>query len=78
MLKNTNLIDNSSTNELSQLSQNYAANLLKLFALSFSVGREYRAVELAHLTSTSQGIQVMCNYAAKKEKPNLSEKVLIF
>lgn len=75
MLRQTSLLNKPSANELSQLTQKYAANLVKLFALSFSVGRECRAVELAYLTTTSQGIQVMCNYAAKKERPNLSEKV---
>lgn len=63
------------TQEVDHLTKSFTASLIKLFALSFNVSREYRAVELAHLALNAQGIQLMCNYLAKRERPNLSEKV---
>ncbi|KAI1729560.1 minichromosome loss protein, mcl1, middle region domain-containing protein [Ditylenchus destructor] len=61
--------------EIGQLEKNYLNSLVKLFALSCKAGKECRAAEFAHLTSNSNGIQVLCTYAAKSQRPNLSEKV---
>lgn len=39
------------------------------------MNREGRAAELAHRTTSSKVIQALCNYAAKTQRHNLSEKV---
>ena len=62
--------------QASLLTQEYLENLIKLFALSCSTGRECRALDIARLTTTPQGIQAMCNYAAKNKRTALSEKVI--
>ncbi|KAI1721039.1 minichromosome loss protein, mcl1, middle region domain-containing protein [Ditylenchus destructor] len=67
-VRNTNV-------DIGQLEKNYLNSLVKLFALSCKAGKECRAAEFAHLTSNSNGIQVLCTYAAKSQRPNLSEKV---
>ena len=49
--------------------------IVRLFAISCQSGRESRAAELVHRSTTGQGIQTMCSYASKKQRPRLSEKV---
>jgi hypothetical protein len=63
------------TQQLNKLSQNYLANVIKLFAVSCQSGRECRAAELTYRATAEQGIQAMCTYASKKQRLHLSEKV---
>nr|CAD2179563.1 unnamed protein product [Meloidogyne enterolobii] len=58
-----------------QLTNNYIANLMKLFSVSCKMNRENRAVEIAHRSINSKIVQGLCNYAAKIQRPVLSEKV---
>uniref|UniRef100_A0A1I8B4G2 Mcl1_mid domain-containing protein n=1 Tax=Meloidogyne hapla TaxID=6305 RepID=A0A1I8B4G2_MELHA len=61
--------------EAEQLTNNYIANLMKLFSVSCKMNRENRAVEIAHRSVNSKIVQGLCNYAAKIQRPTLSEKV---
>uniref|UniRef100_A0A914HMR0 Minichromosome loss protein Mcl1 middle region domain-containing protein n=1 Tax=Globodera rostochiensis TaxID=31243 RepID=A0A914HMR0_GLORO len=73
---NDNLaLDAEQTRQIAQLTQNYMSNLLKLFSVSCQLNREGRATEIVHRTTNPKVIQAMCNYAAKAQRPALSEKI---
>ncbi|KAI3420132.1 hypothetical protein GPALN_003456 [Globodera pallida] len=68
-------LDAEQTRQIAQLTQNYMSNLLKLFSVSCQLNREGRATEIVHRTTNPKVIQAMCNYAAKAQRPALSEKI---
>ncbi|KAF7637747.1 Mcl1_mid domain-containing protein [Meloidogyne graminicola] len=63
--------------EVEKLTNNYIANLMKLFSISCKMNRENRAVEIAHRSINSKNVQGLCNYASKIQRSTLSEKVAI-
>ncbi|KAF8382122.1 ctf-4 [Pristionchus pacificus] len=61
--------------EIKDLSSNHLKTIIKLFSLAIKGDRESRAVEMANLTSSSKGVQLLVNWAAKQRRNALVEKV---
>ncbi|KAJ1357951.1 hypothetical protein KIN20_016227 [Parelaphostrongylus tenuis] len=63
------------SSDLTELTSKHLKTLVKLFALACKSERDGRAAELSGLVSSSKGILLMCNYAAKLKKSTLADKV---
>lgn len=61
--------------DIAKLAKEHLSTLLKLFSLAINGGKENRAHELATIAHTDQGIQMMCNLAAKKGRVALKNKI---
>ncbi|KAI6227239.1 Mcl1-mid domain-containing protein [Aphelenchoides besseyi] len=63
------------SNDLNALLQEHSKTLVKFFALCCKKERDTRAFELAHMSTNTQNLQLMCNYAAKQKHVLLSNKI---
>ncbi|GMT10608.1 hypothetical protein PFISCL1PPCAC_1905, partial [Pristionchus fissidentatus] len=61
--------------EIKDLSASHLKSVIKLFVLAMKADRDSRAVEMAGMTTSSKGVQLLVNYAAKSRKTALVEKV---
>ncbi|GMR59061.1 hypothetical protein PMAYCL1PPCAC_29256 [Pristionchus mayeri] len=65
----------SETQEIKELSSNHLKTIIKLFSLALKGDRDSRAVEIANLTTSSKGVQLLVNWAAKQRRNALVDKV---
>uniref|UniRef100_A0A914W992 Minichromosome loss protein Mcl1 middle region domain-containing protein n=1 Tax=Plectus sambesii TaxID=2011161 RepID=A0A914W992_9BILA len=69
--------DNATASDLtsSELNHTLLTTVMRMFALACKSERDCRALEMARLMPTTQGLQMMINYASKSRHSMLSEKV---